>query len=339
MLDSLFERLDLNKDGELSRSELHTAALRMGWHWHDAPLLALFDLLTIPKPIPKHLFSTYMQEIAQDPLGPYGSVLLHSPHFSSASPSSRYSHSIQKRKKHDAVLKNQQSGSGETHGDVNLVSALERTAGPDIANTYLALVNTLEPSRLSAGEAALLIIDPQQSFTKGVWMQSIGPEATADVEPIVMAFNNCAECLRKIYGRMEVMFTRCPFPPWSYDWNDRLVGILDSSQLYFIKPGNSVLFPPFNGFKEWVDFCIDCGKRTLVMGGCTLNSCVRVSSIETRAHFKVRNLQIVVDLSLSGARMRNFIPSTLYGGLSAVESAIRQMKAAGVRVVPHVEWQ
>ena len=135
------------------------------------------------------------------------------------------------------------------------------------------------------------------------------------------------------------MFTRCPFPPGSYDWDDCLAEIIDNKQLYFIKPGNSVLIPPLNGFKEWVERCIECGKSTLVIGGCTLNSCVRVSSIETLRYFKSKNLRVVVDLSICGARTRNFLPSPLYNGLSAVESAVNQMAAAGVQVVRRIEWK
>jgi hypothetical protein len=41
--DSLFERLDLDQGGKVSRSELHTAAKRMGWHWHDTPIFALLE--------------------------------------------------------------------------------------------------------------------------------------------------------------------------------------------------------------------------------------------------------------------------------------------------------
>jgi len=50
-------------------------------------------------------------------------------------------------------------------------------------------------------------------------------------------------------------------------------------------------------------------------------------------------LQVVVDLSLSGARTSNFLSSSLYGGFSAVESAVREMLSEGVRVVQHVEWK
>ena len=73
--------------------------------------------------------------------------------------------------------------------------------------------------------------------------------------------------------------------------------------------------------------------------GCTLNSCVRVSSIETVDRIKNCKLRVVVDLSICGARSRSFLPSSLYAGESAVESAIRQMTAAGVKVAGRVEWR
>ena len=82
ILDELFDLLDLNKDGELSRSELHIAAKQLKWYWHEAPFLAVFDLLTILKPISRNTFISYMNQIAEDPLGPYGKVLLNAPHFS-----------------------------------------------------------------------------------------------------------------------------------------------------------------------------------------------------------------------------------------------------------------
>ena len=85
MTDTLFKLLDLNNDGCVSRSELHTAAKRMGWHWKEAPIFALFNLLTIPEPITKKQFAGYLQQITNDSMGPYGTVLLNSPFFSSAS--------------------------------------------------------------------------------------------------------------------------------------------------------------------------------------------------------------------------------------------------------------
>ena len=55
-LAMLFETLDFDNDGFLSRSDLNKSAKRLGWSWHEAPLLAVFDLLSISGPIPKSEF-------------------------------------------------------------------------------------------------------------------------------------------------------------------------------------------------------------------------------------------------------------------------------------------
>jgi hypothetical protein len=338
MRDSLFEILDLDNDGQISRSELHKAAELLGWHWHAAPVFALLDLMTISGPMTKDRFTTCIQQISEDPMGPYGRVLLNSPHYSSvvpAMPDQSLSHGCTK----DGSKPKGPREPPEENFVSDLMSILEKTAGVDMANRYRSMLDSLESYRISTDNASLLIIDPQRSFTKGAWMQSIGDGAAADVKPITTAFKNCAKILNKFYGCMEIMFTRCPFPPGSYDWDDSLAGIIDSKQLYFIKPGNSVLYPAYNGFKEWMARCMNNRKKTLVIGGCTLNSCVRVSSIETLAKFKAYDLRVFVDLSVCGARTRNFMPSPLYGGMSAVESAIHQMTDAGVRVVRRVHWE
>ena len=312
---------------------------RLGWHWYEAPIFALFDLLTIPGPIRKHQLTAYMQQVRDDPMGPYGRVLMNAAHFSSAR-SPRLGRSSSHGRTEGRIPSKTHTGRVQDECvKEDLVSMLERIVDVDIASSYQRLLHTLDEGRILINDAAFLVIDPQRSFTQGVWMQSIGDEAAVDVEPIVAAFKNCSRLLNEIYGRKEIMFTRCPFPPGSYDWDDRLAEIIDDKQLYFIKPGNSVLIPPLNGFKEWVERCIECGKSTLVIGGCTLNSCVRVSSIETLRYFKSKNLRIVVDLSICGARTRNFLPSPLYRGLSAVESAVNQMAAAGVQVVRRVDWE
>jgi nicotinamidase-related amidase len=113
---------------------------------------------------------------------------------------------------------------------------------------------------------------------------------------------------------------------------------VDDDQPYFIKPGNSVLWPPTNGFGDWVAGLLRRGRKTLVMGGCTLNSCVRVSAVETQQRFGPDGLQVVVDLGLSAARAGNYVRSALFGDRSSVESAVREMAEQGVRVVPGVEW-
>jgi hypothetical protein len=142
-----------------------------------------------------------------------------------------------------------------------------------------------------------------------------------------------------IKGRREIMFSRCPFPPYSYPWDNRLSSVIDEGQHYFIKPGNSILWPPTNGFREWVDRLIQSGRTTLVMGGCTLNSCVRVSALEVRKRFEEQDLRVMVDLSLCGGRTGNYVKSSFFGGRSSVESAVREMWEAGVQVVPRLSWE
>ena len=63
-----FKMLDLDEDGFLSRSDLNNSAKRFGWSWHEAPLLAVFDLLSISKPIPKSEFIALIHQIHNDPL-------------------------------------------------------------------------------------------------------------------------------------------------------------------------------------------------------------------------------------------------------------------------------
>jgi hypothetical protein len=335
-ISTLFDLLDLNHDGRLSRSELHAAAKRLGWHWNEAPLLALLDLFSIQNHISKRDFKTYWHQIVEDPMGVYGRVLLHSPLFSSQFQSI----SGKRQEKNQQNLDDRFSAPipKRCHCSNDLLSHLKSHCSDHAANEFHRLQSALDSVCLPAEGAALLIIDPQLSFTSGVWMTSIRENPRIDVLPIMLAFENSSNLLKTLYGKMEIMFSRCPFPPASYDWDHRLAAILDPKQLYFIKPGNSILFPPTNGFREWVTNCIDSGKRTLVIGGCTLNSCVRVSAIETYKYFKKSPLQVVVDLSIAGARTSNFQPTTQYEGVSAVDSAVRQMKAAGVRVVRHVRW-
>jgi len=333
-----FDTLDLDKDGLLSRSDLNTSAKRFRWSWHEAPLLAAFDLLSISKPIPKSKFIALINQIHNDPLGPYGNILLKSPHF------------LQSVSLRGDRIPNDETAEEDNRNEIqkedrlgqpdfdSLTGLLENAAGTEVGLQYQSLLETLEIACIPAEDSALLILDPQRSFTEGAWMHSIGYGGEMDVIPIRSAFDNCSAFLTRYYGQMEIMFTRCPFPADSYGWAGRISDILDRDQLYFIKPGNSVLFPHTNGFRQWVSRCMDHGKKTLIMGGCTLNSCVRVSSIETSKKFRNRNLQVVVDLSISGARIKNYISSRVFNGLSAVESAVVQMLDEGIKVVRQIEW-
>lgn len=325
MSRTLFEKLDLDRDGRLSRSELYEAAIRLGWHWPEAPFFALLDLLTIPGPICADTFGRLIDQTIGDPLGPYGRVLLNSPHFISDA----------KHLHHRTRL--QKTNRSQNQADDNRLQN-RRFYRAEWMNRFQQMRKKFSPINLSRDEAAMLILDPQRAFTRGVWMRSVGTGAEADVAPIGYAFGQCADSIIQNDGKMPVMFTRCPFPPESYPWDDQLAETIDRNQLYFIKPGNSILFPPTNGFKEWVVNCIEVNRQNLVIGGCTLNSCVRVSAIETQRVFQNRNLQVIVDLQLCGARAQNFNPSPLFKRLSAVDSAVRQMSDAGVKVVDGVNW-
>jgi hypothetical protein len=279
-----------------------------------------------------------MRAIRSDPLGPYGRILQRAPLFDP-------DQGMQKIRRKAPVRPAVKSpGCGPQpialidKKETDMAVVLKERAGAGVAAGYGQLLDSLEKIRCAADSTAVLLIDLQRSFTSGAWMRSIGAHASEDVSPIRQAFANCAVFLEKYYQTMAFMFTRCPFPPASYVWDERLDGMIDAAQLYFIKPGNSVLFPPHNGFKEWIGHCLQDGKKTLLMGGCTLNSCVRVSAIETQRLFAPHGLQVVVDLNLSGARLRNYTPASYFDGLSAVASAVRQMLAAGVQVVRRVTF-
>lgn len=336
----LFDILDLNKNGVLSRSELHEAAQRMGWYWREASVFSVLDLFTVAKPMSRDNFIACMNQIIEDPHGPYGKVLLNLHPFLSSGTSKKTA--ISREKTADVhEMKNKRYRATSNNKTCNDMAALlKHTDNIGIANIYKKIIENMniKPLEISSDDAALLIIDPQRSFTRGVWMKSIGSRAEPEVKPIRFAFEKCAQFLKENLRLVETMFTRCPFPPGSYDWDDAFAGIIDARQLYFIKPGNSVLFPNTNGFCEWVEGLMDDGKKKLVMAGCTLNSCIRKSSIDTLEYFKGGMLQIVVDLSLSGARAGNYMKSSLYAGSSAVESAVREMTDVGVRVARCVRW-
>lgn len=327
--NELFDILDLDRDEKLSRKELHRAAKQLGWHWHEASFFAVFDLLTVLDSISRKTFNSFMHQISKDSYGPYGSVLLNVKYDSLFTKSVAENFFSPKSKNENILQKKTEN---------QIIQILEQSAGRGTADDYQKLLGTLDFARIHPEDTALLIIDPQRSFTKGAWMKSIGSQAQQDIRLIESGFRHCAQFIRQYGNVIETMFSRCPFPPDSYDWDDHFKGIINPMQLYFIKPGNSILFPPTNGYRQWVEQVMDKGKNILVMGGCTLNSCVRVSAIETMALFKSKNLRVVADLSICGARLENYRRSDMFGGLSSVESAVREMAASGVEVVRGVDY-
>lgn len=326
--DELFDLLDADGDGALSREDLFVAALREGWQRREAPLFAALDLLTVGEPLQRDAFTRRLAQLAGDPLGPFGEVLRHArrPELPAARGGER------------ALV----PGALLAPDDAReaLPPLLRELLGAQHAERHVQVTAALAAPgvRRSARAAALLVIDPQRAFTEGVWMRSIGPGAAQDVAAIRLAFRNCGWLLRRCGAQLAVGVTRCPFPPESYVWGAEVAGAFPETQPYLIKPGNSALWPPTNGFVDWVAGLLRAGYHELVVAGCTLNSCVRVTALETQRTFGGRGLQVTVDLSLCGARVGNYAPSPLFGGACPVHAALRELHDAGVGLAERVVW-
>ena len=217
----------------------------------------------------------------------------------------------------------------------------------------------------AANSLALVIIDCQQSFVRGFWMSGVGK---ADVEPILTAYNNVAALLPSLSASIRLLVTQCPFPSQS-DFElyppvrDALASREDVTRV--IKPGNSVLRA--SGAIQWFDSIVADGIKTVVIAGCTLTSCVRVSALDVHRRYAVAyGLQTSVDLSLCGARASNYqkrcdtcLQAYLLGFSvmhsadlsdcqcnnspnivlrSPVDRSVSDMKSAGVSVVEAFDW-
>jgi len=170
----LFDTLDMDHDGFLSRDDLKKAAKRFNWSWREAPFLAVFDLLSISKPISKPEFAEFIQQMHNDPLGPYGDILLKA-------------HQFLERKDplSEDLISNQQkawpyvrnaSPKKDVDRQLELVSMdrhLAKLAGAEAALQYRTLLEPLEIADIPYNEAAILMVDPQRSFTEGAWMRSM----------------------------------------------------------------------------------------------------------------------------------------------------------------------
>lgn len=208
----------------------------------------------------------------------------------------------------------------------------------------------------------LLLIDLQRAFVDGIWRAYLPDE---EVEPIKKSFERCASLLGSGLRNVPTLMTRTPaFEGNDFELHESLTAVVGKNQRYVLKPTTSVMHA--RGFKEWVEEeLLKQGINTLVMGGCTTTSCVRVSSVSTQRAFAKKGLQVVVDLNLCGARKRNFVqrcPSCLelymrFGDIdssrnprctcsdvgdeviSPVEKAVQCMRDANVEVVETFDWK
>lgn len=221
-----------------------------------------------------------------------------------------------------------------------------------------------------AGGVALVLIDCQQAFVRGCWMAGVGK---ADVEPILSAYDRIASFLLTLPVGVRVLVTQCPFPTASdFELYPPFLNALltwsssrGASFKQVVKPGNSVLRA--SGAVQWFDEAVADGVRTVVVAGCTLTSCVRVSASDIhRRYCSSFGLRTCVDLSLCGARASNYVKrcdsclqsylagyccssqsanckcgdeSLLQAGMkSPVDKAVADMKSIGIDVVDSFDW-
>jgi hypothetical protein len=324
-ISELFDALDADRDGRLSRDDLRTGATQLGWSWREGPLLGVLDLLTLPGPASRGDFFDTVERVISDPAGPFGEVLL------------KVTRRAWAAARRAGTLRAAQTMARQP-SDSLCGGRLGDTVGEEAATVYRGLTFIAESYPVPVDAAVLLVIDPQRSFTEGAWMRSLGHGAEVDVQPLRRAFSSLAGRLQRLGGEVEVMLTRCPFPADSYDWALPIGDVLQEAQPYFIKPGNSVLWPHTNGFAEALEDLPSRAIQYLVIGGCTLNSCVRVSSVQVQKRFGPKGLQVVVDLEGCGARARNYAPSSLFEGRAPVAAALQEMHRNGVIVAQAVDW-
>ena len=214
----------------------------------------------------------------------------------------------------------------------------------------------------SAGsKTALVLLDCQQSFVSGIWMSGIGK---TDVEPIVAAFDKIADLLPKLSTDVKVMMSQCPFPaPSDFDLYPPVQTAVmkrgADTIKRVIKPGNSILRA--SGAIHWLDTAIfESGVRTVIVAGCTLTSCVRVTALDIQKRYgaNAAGFQTGVDLSLCGARSCNYVVrcnscmgaylrgfdtgqcTHIYDVLlqSPVGKTVSDLRDAGVRVYDSFDW-
>lgn len=217
----------------------------------------------------------------------------------------------------------------------------------------------IQPSPMRR-KIGLLLIDLQKAFVDGAWRAYLPDE---EVEPIKKSFENCAKLLRSGLKNVPLLMTLCPFPGSDFELDDSLTSVVGKNQRYVIKPSTSVMNA--RGFREWLEEeLLKQGINTLVVGGCTTTSCVRVSSIRTQKAFGHKGLQVVVDLGLCGARKKNGIqrcpscmqqymecgdyepscnPHCTCAGVdvvmtSPIDKAVQCMQDEGVEVLENFDW-
>eukprot|EP00727_Mastigamoeba_balamuthi_P006974 m51a1_g2898 hypothetical protein (190) ;mRNA; f:463293-463862 len=179
---------------------------------------------------------------------------------------------------------------------------------------------------MAEAQAALVLIDCQRAFLPGgCWASHFPP---SEVLPICRAFESCSALLsRGLPPGVALALTQCPFwRPSDRALDPRIASLAPAGTPVFAKPDNDIL--ELGDFAPWVRAR---GLRAVVFGGCTTNSCVRVSAVRTKR--ELPGLAVRVALDLCGARAANYLPQPHTGGVPPVAAAVEEMRAAGVEVI------
>ena len=213
---------------------------------------------------------------------------------------------------------------------------------------------------LSYNKTVILLIDLQQAFTVGCWRKCVAPPPDG-VTAIIEAFNRCSQLLRNIPPSPLLIFSQCPFMLSSdYSLDPRINSLVRQEYKFVIKPGNDIL--DADGFESYLDSLLQSNPDidSILIGGCTLTSCVRVSSCSVYRRYSDR-LCVIVSLELCGARDENYKQlcmaclkkyiTRMYTGrycaecgqedslkMSPVERAAEDMRQVGCVVVPGVQF-
>lgn len=213
------------------------------------------------------------------------------------------------------------------------------------------MMSTLE------GRLALILIDVQNSFVAGYWRSFL---TDSEILPIKKTFEKCGKVLQNLPSDTPVLMTQCPFINGKDREFDPSVKDIVEERKYPVIYKYDTNIMDAEGIDQWMKSILDKQVQSLLIGGCTITSCVRVSSINLKRHFLSYPIEIVVDLSLCGARQSNYEKrcrfcmsqymahrDVLCGKcdqagvelLSPVDKAVESMRASGVKVIESYDWE
>ncbi|CAF0764208.1 unnamed protein product [Adineta steineri] len=153
---------------------------------------------------------------------------------------------------------------------------------------------------------ALILIDPQNGFVNdGCWsrMFPIGQSI-----PILETFNRIASFLHSISNpdSIPILISQTGFSHYDRQIFEPINNELSQRKFHSIthtyKPHTNLSICP--GVQQWLNEQLEA-KLDIVIGGCTITSCVRDSSIQMKKKFP--ELNFFVDENLCAARKDNYL--------------------------------